>query len=545
MTARTRDLMTRNAGISGDHQFDAIVVGAGFAGLYAIHKFRSQGLRVRVFEAGDGIGGTWHWNRYPGARCDIESLYYSYSFDEALEQEWAWSERYATQPEILRYIEHVADRFELRRDIQLNTRAESAHFDESTGHWRVRTSGPAGEQDWSSRFFVTAVGCLSSSNVPDFPDLDRFEGETFHTGEWPKEDPDLSGKRVGIIGTGSSGIQSIPKLARQSGHLTVFQRTASYSVPANNHALPSEVEQEVKADYPRFRAMGNRFGPILEPNMKSVAETSLEERETELESRWQRGGLGFLTSFVDLLVTPESNEVVCDFVRGKIREQVHDPDVAKMLSPETVYGCKRPCIDTGYYETFNRPNVTLVDIGTTPIERMTSEGLKVDDQIFDLDVIIFATGFDAMTGSLNKMDIRGRGGVPLTKKWEAGPRTFLGLGTAGFPNLFTITGPGSPSVLSNMVSAIEQHVDWISDCISAMDQQGATLIEAQVDAEDAWVAHTNEVASHTLYWSCSSWYLGDNIPGKPRVFMPYVGLPEYQRRCDEVVENGYAGFTLT
>ena len=529
-----------------EQDFDVIVIGAGFGGLYALHKLRSQGLRVRVFEGGDGIGGTWFWNRYPGARCDIESLFYSYSFDEALQQEWEWTERYATQPEILSYIEHVADRFDLRGDIQLETRVTSAHFDDERGDWKVTTSGVAGEESWRSRFVVTAVGCLSSSNVPDFPGLESFRGEQIHTGHWPKESPDLEGKRVGVIGTGSSGIQAIPRLAEQvgSGMLTVFQRTANYSVPANNEPLSESVQSEIKADYARFRSMGNGFGPILEPNPKSVAETSAEEQRTELEGRWERGGLGFLTSFVDLLVTPESNEVVCDFVREKIRATVEDPAVAEMLSPDMVYGCKRPCIDTGYYETFNRPNVQLVDLSRDPDLRVTEGGIRVDREEYPLDVLVFATGFDAMTGSLNRIDIRGRDGLALKKKWEAGPRTLLGLGTAGFPNLFTITGPGSPSVLSNMVNAIEQHVEWIADCIKAMEERGATHIEPEVSAEDAWVEHTNEIASYTLYWSCSSWYLGDNIPGKPRVFMPYVGMPEYTARCEAVVANGYEGFLL-
>jgi cyclohexanone monooxygenase len=523
-------------------RFDAIVVGAGFGGLYALHKLREQGLRVRVFEAADGIGGTWFWNRYPGARCDVESLYYSYSFDDALQQEWEWSDRYATQPESLRYLEHVAERFDLMRDVRLETRVESAHYDDSKSTWRVRTSDGG---DYETRFFITAVGCLSSSNVPDFPGIETYQGETYHTGKWPKQAPDLTGKRVGIIGTGSSGIQAIPQLAREAGHLTVFQRTPNYSVPANNEPLDPALAAEVKGDYPRYRAMGNGFGPILEPNPKSVAEVTSEEREAELEARWQRGGLGFLTAFTDLLVTPESNEVVCEFVRDKIRGIVRNPEIAERLCPDTVYGCKRPCIDTGYYETFNRDDVTLVDVSQTGIERITPRGVVVEGEEYPLDVIVFATGFDAMTGSLLKMDIRGRDGVTLGEKWKAGPRTYLGLGTEGFPNLFIITGPGSPSVLSNMVTAIEQHVEWIADCIEAMSERGATRIEPELSAEDAWVDHTNELASHTLYWSCSSWYLGDNIPGKPRVFMPYVGIPLYREKCEEVVAKDNEGFSIT
>ena len=523
---------------------DAIVAGGGFAGLYAVKRLRDQGLSIRAFEGGDGIGGTWFWNRYPGARCDIESMFYSFGFDDTLQQEWSWSERYATQPEILEYVDHVADRFDLRRDIQLETRVVSAHFDDETRRWSIVTEGPAGEERWTTRFFITAVGCLSSSNTPDFPGLEDFAGEQYHTGRWPKQSPDLAGKRVGVIGTGSSGIQSIPQLAKQAEHLTVFQRTANYSVPAKNGPLPADRQSEIKGDYPRFRGMGNGFGPILEPNDRSVAECTPEEIRAELDARWERGGLGFLTAFTDLLVTTESNAVVQEFVREKIREIVDDPNTAEILCPDTVYGCKRPCIDTGYYETFNRPDVAIVDIAENPIERITPSGIVVDGYEYPLDVIVFATGFDAMTGSIFKIDIRGRNGLPLKKKWEAGPRTYLGLQSEGFPNLFTITGPGSPSVLSNMINAIEQHVDWISECIAALDARGATHIEPEREAEDAWVAHTNEIAHYTLYWSCSSWYLGDNIPGKPRVFMPYVGLPLYKEKIDEVVAQGYAGFEI-
>jgi cyclohexanone monooxygenase len=525
-------------------ELDVVVAGAGFAGLYALHRLRGQGLAVRVFEAGEGVGGTWYWNRYPGARCDVESMFYSFSFDDALQQEWHWTERYATQPEILRYAEHVADRYDLRPDIQLETRVEAAHFDEASGRWRIRTLGPTGAQDWVARFFISAVGCLSSSNVPDFPGLEDFEGERYHTGRWPKTAPDLAGKRVGIIGTGSSGIQAIPQLARQAEHLSVFQRTANYSVPANNHPLDPDREAEIKADYPRFRAMGNGFGPVLEPSGRSVATSTPEEVRVELEARWERGGLGFLSSFEDLLVTPESNEVVAGFVREKIREIVDDPEVAETLCPDTVYGCKRPCIDTGYYETFNRPDVTLVDVSDKPIERITPGGLVVDGREHPLDVLVFATGFDAMTGSIHKIDIRGRGGRSLEEKWAAGPRTYLGLQSEGFPNLFLVTGPGSPSVLSNMLNAIEQHVDFIARCLAAMEARGAVLVEPELEAEDAWVAHTNEIASYTLYWSCSSWYLGDNIPGKPRVFMPYVGIPAYNEKCEDVIAKGYEGFAF-
>jgi cyclohexanone monooxygenase len=534
MTARSPE---RAAG------FDVVVVGAGFAGLYALHRLRGQGLSVRVLERGSGIGGTWFWNRYPGARCDVESLEYSYQFSEALQQEWEWTERYASQPEILRYVEHVADRFDLRRDVQLDTSVESAHFDDGSGRWTLTTA--AGER-FDARFCIMATGCLSSPNRPDLPGVERFEGETYHTGLWPHEEVDFSGKRVGVVGTGSSAIQSIPLIARQADRLFVFQRTPNYSVPARNAPLDPEVQRRVKADYEGFRRRnaGMGFGLDTRENETSALEVGDEERRREYEARWDAGGLPFLGAFGDLVFDREANETAAEFLRGKIREIVHDPAVAELLCPDQVVGCKRLCVDTDYFATFNRPNVTLVDVAAAPIEEITPRGPCTAGREFELDAIVFATGFDAMTGALARIDIRGRDGLPLREKWREGPRAYLGLGVAGFPNLFTVTGPGSPSVLSNMLPSIEQHVNWIADCIAWLGEHGFARIEATPEAEDAWVAHVNEVADLTLYTTCNSWYLGANVPGKPRVFMPYLGFPLYVERCREVAAKGYEGFSL-
>jgi cyclohexanone monooxygenase len=469
---------------------------------------------------------------------------YSYQFSDELQQEWEWTERYASQPEILAYINHVVDRFDLRRDIQLSTRVASVRFDDAAGRWRVETDG--GERV-SARFCIMATGCLSSANVPGFPGRDSFRGRMLHTGDWPHERVDFTGKRVGVIGTGSSAIQAIPLIAEEAAHLFVFQRTPNYSVPAANHPLDPGVQRRVKADYRALREKGSQmaFGFDTRSTEKLAVEASEEERRAEYEDRWRQGGLPFLGAYADLLFDQRANDTAAEFLREKIRALVHDPQVAETLTPRTVVGCKRLCSDTGYYATFNRPNVTLVDVARSPIAEITPDGLRTRDAAYDLDCIVFATGFDAMTGALMRIDIRGAGGVRLADKWAEGPRTYLGVATAGFPNLFIITGPGSPSVLSNMVPSIEQHANWIARCIADMAKQGATRIEATVDAEDAWVAHVNEVAGTTLYPTCNSWYLGANIPGKPRVFMPYLGFPVYVQKCEQVVARGYEGFALT
>ena len=524
--------------------FDVVVVGAGFAGLYMLHRLRGLGFTAVVLEAGGGVGGTWYWNRYPGARCDVESMEYSYQFSQALQQEWEWSERYSAQPEILRYVNHVADRFDLRRDVRFNTRVRSATFDEAAGRWNVETEDGL---QVTAAFCVMATGCLSSINTPDFKGLDTFKGPCYHTGGWPHEGVDFTGQRVGIIGTGSSAIQSIPIIANQAAHLHVFQRTPNYVVPARNAPLDPAVREEFKTHYPMLRqqAKQRRNGILYPPNEDSALEVDAAEREREFQARWERGGLAFLGSFSDLLLDEDANGAAAAFIREKIRQIVRDPAVAELLSPHSLFGCKRLCIDSGYFETFNRSNVTLVDVSTDAIDEITGEGVRVKDELHALDAIVLATGFDAMTGALNKIDIRGVGGQTLKEKWRGGPRMYLGLAAAGFPNLFTITGPGSPSVLTNMLPSIEQHVDWIAECLAHLRTRGKARIEPTAEAEDAWVEHVNWVASRTLLPGANSWYMGANIPGKPRVFMPYIGFPAYQRKCEEVVRNGYEGFELS
>lgn len=532
-------------------EFDAVIVGAGFSGLYQLYRLRDElGMSVRVLEAGDDVGGTWYWNRYPGARCDVESMEYSYSFSEELEQEWEWTERYPSQPEILRYIGYVADKFELRPDIQLGTRVNAAHFDQETDRWEIETEG--GER-FSAQFCIMATGCLSIPKSPEFgefPGLESFEGDWYHTGSWPHEGVDFTGKRVGVIGTGSTGIQSIPQIAKQADHLTVFQRTPNYSVPAQNRPLDSETQNQVKANYPELRQEMRESSLGLIP-MEQKADSALdlppEERQQVYEEGWETGGLRMLLAFPDLLTNKDSNDTMAEHVRDKIRETVDDPETAELLAPKSYpFGTKRPCVDIAYFETFNRDNVSLVDVNNEPIQEIIPNGLKTQDSEYEFDSIVFATGFDAMTGALFNIDIRGEGGESIKEKWGARPRTYLGLATADFPNLFIITGPGSPSVLSNMMVSIEQHVDWITDCIEHMREQSLGRIEATSEAEEAWVAHVEEVGDYTLYPLANSWYMGANVPGKPRVFMPYVGgVGAYRQICDDVAAKGYEGFALT
>jgi cation diffusion facilitator CzcD-associated flavoprotein CzcO len=531
--------------MSHDRQLDVVIVGAGFAGLYMLYRLRGLGLSAQVYEAGDGVGGTWYWNRYPGARCDVESMDYSYSFSDDLQQQWSWTERYASQPELLRYANHVADRFDLRRDIQLSTRVTAAVFDEATSRWAVRTD--RGDHV-SARFCIMATGCLSAAQVPDFKGLASFEGKWYHTGHWPHEGVDFTGQRVGIIGTGSSAIQSIPIIAGQASHLHVFQRTPNYSVPARNAPLDADYEQEWKANYAERRRLAreSRIGFVVERREESALGVPPDERQREYEHRWRRGGLGFSATFPDLLTNPEANQTAAEWFHAKIRSIVRDSAVADTLVPRDYpLGTKRLCVDTNYYDTFNRDNVTLVDIRKSPIEAITPHGVQTRDAVYTVDSLVFATGFDAMTGALMRIDIRGRGGMTLQDKWAAGPRAYLGLVPAGFPNLFIITGPGSPSVLSNMIVSIEQHVDWIADCLVHLRDRGHATIDANVEAEDAWVDHVNEVGHMTLYPRANSWYMGANVPGKPRIFMPYVGgVFTYRQKCDDVVAKGYEGFTL-
>lgn len=524
---------------------DVIVVGAGFGGMYMLHKLRSLGLTVQVFERATGVGGTWYWNRYPGARCDVESLEYSYSFDEELQQEWDWSERFAAQPEILSYAGHVADRFDLRRDIRFETSVTGARFDEKANTWSVATDDGA---TTTARFFISAVGCLSSTNTPDIPGKDDFGGLTVHTGLWPKEGVDFAGKRVGIIGVGSSGVQSIPVIAEQCEHLIVFQRTAQYTVPARNRPLDAGEMATVKADYAAIREANERtpngISAKFPSNKGRALDASPDEIAEVLQTRWDTGGTQFMGAFGDLIFVQKANDRAADFVRDKIASVVDDPEIRAKLTPSHTLGCKRLVIDTDYYETFNRPNVTLVDISADPIESVTNTGIRTSLDDHEFDILVFATGFDAMTGSILRMDIVGRDGLTMQEAWSAGPRTYLGLATAGFPNFFTVTGPGSPSVLANMILAIQQHVEWIADAISYVDEEGLATMETTGDVAEAWVDHVNAIADRTLFPTCNSWYLGSNVPGKTRVFMPLLGYPQYKAKCEQVVADGYDGFVL-
>lgn len=528
---------------------DAVVIGAGFSGLYALHRLRNElGLSVRVFEAGDGVGGTWYWNRYPGARCDSEAYVYGFFFDEKLWQEWEWSERYPRQPEVLRYLEHVAERFDLNRDIQFDTRVAEAVFDEATDTWTVRCEDG---RSVTARYLITGVGCLSAWYTPPFPGRESFAGEIYYTGLWPHEPVDLTGKRVGVIGTGATAVQAIPIIAEQAADLTVFQRTANFIVPARHGPVPAEVAAARKQDYAgiRERTWNSAFGMPFDFEAKPMSESTDEEIEAVLRKWWEIGGLGFmLSTYVEPLSDPEANLRVGRFLSERIRETVHDPAVADLLTPKGIqYGIKRIPLDSGYFETFNEPHVHLVDVKSNPIAAITPDGIRLEDGAeYAFDVIVFATGFDSTTGTLNRIDIRGRGGRLLRDKWAEGPRTYLGLTSAGFPNLFMITGPQSPNVLSNMPVSIEQHVNFIARIIVDMDERGARAIEATTEAEDAWVQHNNDVVNATLFPLGETTYMGANIPGKPRVFVSNLDLVTgYREKCDEVAANGYEGFTLT
>jgi cyclohexanone monooxygenase len=526
--------------------YDVVVVGAGFAGMYMLHRLRGLGFSVRVYEQGGDVGGTWYWNRYPGARCDVESMQYSYSFSDELQQEWDWSERYAPQPEILKYANHVADRFKLRSDIQLNTRVDRAVFDESANCWDVTT---ADGKRVNAKYVVLATGCLSNARMPDIKGLSEFKGKVYHTGHWPHEAVDFTGLRVGVIGTGSSAIQSVPVIAEQASQLTVFQRTPNFSIPARNAALTPEEREAFRAKYPEIRRFAReeaRNGIYTDMPDRGALDDGDNERRSKYEARWARGGLTFMSVYNNLAIDKAANDTAADFVREKIAEIVKDPETAKLLQPNNhPIGSKRICIDTDYFATFNRPNVKLVDIRSNPIEQISANAVRAGGKDYEVDALVLATGFDAMTGSVAKIDIRGRNGLTLNQKWAEGPKTYLGLMSAGFPNLFIITGPGSPSVLSNMIVSIEQHVDWIADCLVYMRNSGVDAMEARKEAEDKWVAHVNEVAHATLYPQANSWYMGANIPGKPQIFMPYIGgVGVYRQICNEVAANGYEGFAM-
>ena len=526
---------------------DAVVVGAGFSGMYQLHKLRDMGLSVKVFEAGEDVGGTWYWNRYPGARVDIESMAYSFSFSKELEQDWVWSEKYSPQPELLRYAQHVAERFDLKRDISFNTRVESAHFDEDNNEWLVTTE--CGRRV-RARYLVMATGVLSAAKTPDIAGRDSYKGETYQTGLWPKEGVDFTGKRVAIIGTGSSAVQSIPLIAEEADELVVYQRTAAYSTPAFNRPLTNSEIDTMKGNYEQYR-QEQRLSPagIINPErqLERVMDVPKEERQRRFEEAWDEGLLtGLMSTFSDIQLDEEANHEVAEFIRDRIRNTVQDRQTADDLTPKAYpYATKRPCIDTNYYETYNRENVSLVNLRRTPIETITETGIETSDGAREFDAIVYATGFDAMTGPLLRVDIRGRGGKRLVDAWIDGPRSYLGIAIHGFPNLFTITGPSSPSVLSNMLVSIEQHVDWVSDCIGWMNENGKTAIEPSDAAERDWAEHTAHLAGMTLFPQADSWYMGANVPGKPRMFLAYVGgVGAYRLICDQIAATGYHGFDV-
>lgn len=532
----------------GSTDYDVVIVGAGFGGLYSLYRLRGQNMTAIAFEAGDDVGGTWYWNKYPGARCDVESLEYSYAFSEDLQQEWNWSERYGTQPEILRYAQHVADRFNLRRDIRFKTRVTAAKFDEQTSIWTVTTD--KGEQV-TAKFCIMASGNLSTPNVPDFKGIEDFQGKWHHSGLWPAEGVDFTGLRVGVIGTGSSGVQMIPHIAKQAKHLHVFQRTANFILPAENAPMNPEREKDHKAHYPERREEAQHTPFAIggfPPPMQSALEIPEEDRNAAYESKWQEGGsISFLYTYNDLLTDEAANDTASEFVRNKVRGLVDDPETAELLCPnDHPIGTKRLILDTEYFETYNRDNVTLVNVRAAPIEEITPKGLRTTDSNYEFDALVFATGFDAMTGAMKEIDISTTSGLTIQQKWEDGPRTYLGIMVAGFPNMFVITGPGSPSVKANMITAIEQHTDWIVNCMVHLRSNGNDRVEASADAEENWIHHVNEVADATLYPKANSWYVGANIPGKPRIFMPYVGgFERYKAICDDVAAKGYEGFEIS
>ena len=528
--------------------FDAVVIGAGFAGLGMLWRLREElGMSVQVYERGSGVGGTWYWNRYPGARCDSQSYIYCFTFSKELLQDWDWSGKYPEQPEILTYLNHVADRFDLRRNIQFNTRVTAARFLEDTNQWEVETD--QGDRV-TAQFLITGIGCISSGNVPDIKGLESFQGERYHTGSWPQEKVDFTGKRVAVIGTGSSGVQSIPVIAGQAKHLTVFQRTPQYTVPARHHTVTRKfLDEEIKPNYDQIieKIRWSAGGEPVGPDERSALEVTAEERLESFEAGWAEGGNRFLaSSFKDIGTDRRANDTMSEFIRSKIREIVKDPETAEKLLPtDHPFGSKRALIDTNYFDTYNRENVELVDIRHSPIQEITPKGIRTQDQEFEFDAIVFATGFDTMTGTFFKMNIRGRNDVALKDKWSEGPKTYLGLQSAGFPNMFMITGPGSPSVLTNMPVAIEQHIEWIAGFVDYMRKHNIEAVEPNADAETAWESHVREVVEPTMFMLANSWYFGANIPGKPRVFTPYAGgMGTYRKRCNEIAENGYEGFIL-
>lgn len=532
---------------------DILIVGAGFGGLHMLYEARRRGFSVRLVEAADDVGGAWYWNRYPGARCDVESLVYSYSFAPEIDAEWRWTERYAGQKEIQAYLHFVSERLDLRRDIRFKQRVVAASFQETSARWIVTChTGLTVE----ARFCVMATGPITVPTLPDIAGIDQFQGEMFHTARWPQTDPDFTGKRVGVIGTGSSGTQLIPLVARQAEKLTVFLRTPNFTVPARNGPMENaqlrdwdQRRDEVRAAMWRGEIAG--VGDVHMPEQLRLTRTTPakmftpEQRREILEARWRYGGAVLQGSFRDVMTDPQVNAEVADFVRGKIRETVKDPEKARLLTPTGYHlGTRRLCVGTDYYETYNRDNVAIADVQSTPITRFTATGVVIGDDEIPLDIMIFATGFDALTGALGEMDLRGRNGLSIQDAWKEGPQTYLGLAIHGFPNLFLIGGPGSPSVFSNVVMTNEYQVGFIADLIADADRNDDAIVEAEPDAQAEWTAHVAKVVEHSLLANAKSWYVGANIPGKPRTILAYVGgVPAYRARCEAVRDASFQGFS--
>jgi cation diffusion facilitator CzcD-associated flavoprotein CzcO len=523
-------------------QFDAIIIGAGLTGLYQLYRLRELGLSARIFDDAAGVGGTWYWNRYPGARFDSESYTYGYSFSEELLQEWDWKEHFSGQPENERYLNYVADKFDLRRDIQLNSRVSSAVYDEGENRWEIQIEGGGRAR---AQFLIGAVGVLSAHYLPDFPGLESFQGDWCHTGRWPKEGMDLAGKRVGVVGTGATAIQLIPEIAKEVAHLTVFQRTPNYTAPLRNGEIDPETQQQIKSNYPEMFAKLKETSAafIHDVDPRSCFEVTPEERLAKYEDLWaQRGFSKWMGNFQDTLTDDAANEDYAEFVRNKVRERVHDPVVAEMLIPKDYpFGAKRVPMETNYYEVYNRDNVLLVDVKKAPIESITPKGIKTQDAEYEFDVIIFATGFDGVTGSLTRMDIRGEGGQTIKDKFAGGPRTYLGIQSAGFPNFFI----ESSAVGCNFPRCAEFIVEWVSECIGQMRDKEYVRIEATREAEDAWAEQIERLSVGNIVTKGNSWFIGANIPGKARTILIYPdSAPNYRNHCTEVADNGYQGFKL-
>jgi len=547
--------------VNKENKYDVVIIGAGFAGMYSLYKAKLANMKAIVLERASDVGGTWYWNRYPGARCDVESMQYSYQFSKELQDEWEWTEKYATQPEILKYAKHVAERFDLKKNIKFNIEVKSAKYMEKDNFWEIIDSN---RKTIKATFCIMATGCLSTINKPKFKNIDTFSGEIYHTGNWPHHKVNLKDKKVGIIGTGSSAIQTIPEIIKDVKHLYVFQRTPHYTVPARNSPLKylrSNINnprnpigydnnlyvEEVKANYDVFRqkAQNSVAAMALPINEVSALDVSAEKRQKVYEEKWNIGGVPFIASFQDLNFDREANETAAKFVRDKIKYLVNDPKTAKTLTPNYPIGCKRLAVDSNYYETFNEPNISLIDLNLDPLVEFNKDGLLTQQNIYDLDVIILATGFDAMTGTLFNIDILGKNNITLKNKWKEGPKTYLGIASEGFPNLFTISGPGSPSVLTNMIVSIEQHVNWIFKCFDYMNTNKKSIIEVSPKAEDEWGKHNQNVSIDHVRSSCSSWYGGANIKGKAKIFMPYVGgYASYVEKCNEISKNNYEGFII-